>query len=215
MSEQLQGQLLRILAAGAAVGFLVLILWQAGILFRPAGEDVSFDDGRVISVRPANVALETPNPLGLRVGLGFGDLAPDFEFSNLDGERMRLSDFRGQVVFLNFWATWCAPCRIEMPEIMTIQEKYADQVAVIALNNGEAHRPASRFIDNLELNFAAVAMDPTQEIVRRYQVYGMPTSFFIDAEGVITRVHEGQINLRIMEAAVQEALEGVARSEAR
>lgn len=212
MTPPVRGQALRLLVAAAAVGIMVLALWQAGVIFQPADEQVRADDGTTVSISPATTAIETPNPLGREVGVRVGNIAPDFEFSDMEGQRLRLSDFRGQVVFLNFWATWCAPCRIEMPEMMTLLDMYGDRgVAVIAMNNGEAYAPAQRFLTNLDLVFTASGMDPTQEVVRRYQVFGMPTSYFIDAEGIITRVHHGQLNLRIMETAVQEALDGIGR----
>jgi peroxiredoxin len=212
VSGQARAQVLRIAAAAAAVGLLVIVLWQAGVLFRPAGEEVRTPEGQTVRIQPANTSIDTPNADGRTVGLRVGDLAPDFEFSDLDGRRVRLSDYRGKVVFLNFWATWCGPCRVEMPDMMTVLEKYEDQgLVIIAINNGEAYGPAIRFIDNLELRFTAIGMDPTQEVVRRYQVFGMPTSYFIDAEGVVTRVHASQLSLRVMESAVQDAFDGVAR----
>lgn len=210
----LRGQALRLAAAAAVVGLLVLGLWLGGVIFRPAAEQVQTRDGLTISISPANTAIDTPNPHGREVGLRVGDLAPDFEFTDIEGRRLRLSDFRGRVVFLNFWATWCGPCRFEMPDMMTLLERYEERgLAVIAMNNGEAYAPAVRFLDSLDLSFTAVGLDPTQDVVRRYQIIGMPTSYFIDAEGIITRVHAGQLNLRIMETAVLEALEGISRGQ--
>jgi thiol-disulfide isomerase/thioredoxin len=202
--------LLRLSAAGVIVAVAVVGLWQAGVLFQPDEGHVQ-SGAETISLAPADTGIETPNPRGLTVGLREGDLAPDFEFSAFDGRRMKLSDFRGRAVFINFWATWCAPCRVEMPDIQTVLEDHvADGLVVIGVNNGEALAPAQRFLNNLDMRWTAFAYDPGQDIVRRYGIYGMPTSFFIDAEGVITRVHSGQLSLRIMQSAVSEAIAGAA-----
>jgi thiol-disulfide isomerase/thioredoxin len=192
------------------VGLALLGLWQGGVVFPP-------DDGRLdggagtVALSPADADIATPNPRGLTVGLREGELAPDFEFSAFDGKRMKLSDFRGRPVFINFWATWCGPCRVEMPDIQTIFEDHAaDRLAVIGVNNGEAAAPAQRYLNDLDMRWTAFAYDPEQDIVKRYGIYGMPTSYFIDAEGVITRVHSGQLSLRVMQSAVREAIAGAA-----
>jgi thiol-disulfide isomerase/thioredoxin len=202
----------RLAALVALVGGALLLLWRAGILLPPAEETVRLSDGSgaTVQVRSADVSLETPPFGGLPVGLEIGRVAPDFEFSNLEGRRVRLSDYRGRAVFLNFWATWCGPCRIEMPEIEATLTKYESQgLAVIALNNGETYGPASRFIRDLGLRFTEVGLDPSADVVGRYRIVSMPTSVFIDANGVITRVHLGIATAAQMERFVQEALAGV------
>jgi len=202
--------LLRLLAAGLIVAVAVVGLWQAGVLFQ-SDQGIVETGGQMVSLAPADAAIETPNPRGLTVGLREGELAPDFEFSAFDGQRLKLSDFRGRPVFINFWATWCGPCRAEMPDIQTVLEDHAgDRLVVIGINNGEALAPAQRYLDKLDMRWTAFAYDPQQDIVRRYGIYGMPTSFFVDAEGVIVRVHSGQLSLRIMQSAVGEAIAGAA-----
>ncbi len=133
----------------------------------------------------------------------------------MQGRRLRLSDFRGRPVFVNFWATWCGPCRVEMPNIQTVLDHYQSfDLAVIAVNNGEAAAPAKKFIDNLTLHFTAFAYDPNADVARRYHVQGMPTSVFVDADGLITRIVTGQLSLKVMESSVQEAIIGAGKVEA-
>ena len=200
---------LRLGAAAAIVAIALVGLWQAGVLFAPANETSVTPAGENISVSPADPTLPTPNARDLPVGLKAGELAPNFEFSTYEGERKRLSDYRGRPVFLNFWATWCGPCRAEMPNMQTILEEFADHdLAVIAVNNGETLRPAQRFLDGISVELTAFAYDPGQAIVQLYQVLGMPTSYFIDREGVITRLHIGLATPSIMRSAVTEALAG-------
>jgi thiol-disulfide isomerase/thioredoxin len=190
------------------VGVAVLGLWQAGILFQPSDAVVSTGDGSA-RVFAASTDVDTPLHGGLSVGLNEGQLAPDFEFSTFDGDRLKLSDFRGRPVFLNFWATWCGPCRQELPNMQTMLEKYSSSnLVVLAVNNGEAVAPAQRFLDRLDVQLTEFAYDPTAQIVRRYQVTGLPVSYFIDARGIVTRVVAGELSFNVMEASVQEVIGG-------
>jgi cytochrome c biogenesis protein CcmG/thiol:disulfide interchange protein DsbE len=116
--------------------------------------------------------------------------APDFELSALTGERIQLDDYRGKVVLLNFWATWCGPCRLEMPAFQSRADQFSSQLAVVAVNNAEAPTDVQAFVDELGLSFN-VLLDPNSEIQRLYSVRGYPTSFLIDPEGVIRAQHIG------------------------
>ena len=204
----------RLLAAGLFVGALLAGLWQAGIIYDARGNVAVIDGGATdadaVSVEAAEVDIETPRTGALSIGLKQGQIAPDFVFSAFDGRRQRLSDYRGRAVFLNFWATWCGPCRYELPDMQTLLAENGGRLAVIAVNNGEDVAPARRYLDGLDLQLTAFAYDPKQDIVKLYGIYGMPMSYFIDTEGVITRVHSGQLSLNVMRSAVAEAIMGSA-----
>ena len=117
---------------------------------------------------------------------------------------------------MNFWATWCEPCKVEMPSIQQVLNRYeSDHLAAIGINNGEEAAPAQTFIQRLNLKFTAFAFDPESAIARRYRVEGMPTSIFIDAQGLITRVIPGQISLNVMDSAVRDAIIGAGKVERR
>ncbi len=200
--------LVRLVAAGAIVAVAVLALWQAGILFPDDEATVTTPDGTA-RIFAATTDVDTPPLAGRSVGLSEGDIAPDFEFSTFDGERMRLSDLRGQPVFLNFWASWCGPCRQEMPNMQTMLEKYSSaKLVVLAMNNGESIAPAQRFLDRIEVQLSEFGYDPTAQVVKKYQVTGLPVSYFIDANGVITRVVAGELSFNVMESSVQEVIAG-------
>lgn len=199
----------RLLGAALAVGIGVVALWQAGIVFTSDKASITDASGQTVELLPANASLDTTTVAGRSVGLREGDVAPDFEFSAFDGQRLRLSDFRGRPVFLNFWASWCGPCRAEMPDIeVVLRDHEADGLAVIAVNNGERLQTAQRFLDRLDVEFTAFAYDPAASIVRRYEILGMPTSYFIDSQGVITGVYATALNQTLMRAAVQKAIDG-------
>ena len=160
-----------------------------------------------VSIRAADASIETPYPSGIGVDLKEGRLAPNFEVSNLSGERVRLADLRGKAVYLNFWATWCAPCSAEMPEIERVLRKYeASGLVVVAVNNGESFGRAREFIEELRLNLSVVGLDPSQQVVNRYRVSAMPTSIFIDRQGVITKIHLGLATEKQMDQFARDAL---------
>ncbi len=116
-----------------------------------------------------------------------GFLAPDFTLSTLDGGSVSLHDLRGQVVVLNFWASWCPPCRAEMPALARVAQTYAPQgVTVLAVHATASDSPqaARRFLDELGLHLP-VALDTDGRVVQAYRLSAFPTTFFVDPQGVI------------------------------
>jgi len=119
-----------------------------------------------------------------------GNQAPDFQLNNLDGQSISLSDLRGKPVFINFWATWCPPCRSEMPYIQEIYEEWSGKgLVVLAINIGESPSQVEEFLESQDLSLP-VLLDTRGKVTQKYniQIYGkyiLPTSFFIDKDGVI------------------------------
>ena len=118
---------------------------------------------------------------------------PDFELKNLHGDTVRLSERRDRPVILNFWATWCAPCVLEMPKIQKYFEKYPGEFDVLAVNAGEARFDVERFVEDMGLTFE-ILLDPGGKIQELYQIRGYPTSFFVDANGIIRVQHLGPLS---------------------
>ena len=206
---QRYGSLTRLAAAVLVLGVGVLALWQAGVIFDDGSASITDTSGRTVDLEPADASITTPDVPGREVGLREGDVAPDFEFSSFEGERLRLSDFRGRPVFVNFWATWCGPCRAELPAMeVLLRDHAADNLAVLGINNGERIATAERFLQRLDVKLTAYAYDPEAAIAERYSILGMPTSFFVDAEGVITGVYATALSPKLMEEAVAEAIAG-------
>jgi len=119
-----------------------------------------------------------------------GFLAPDFELQTLDGESVKLSNLRGQAVLINLWATWCPPCRAEMPAIEKVYNEYQDQgLVVLAVNMTyqDAYSDIAPFIDEYGLTFP-VLLDETSKVGTAYQLRSLPSSFFIDRDGIISEV---------------------------
>jgi peroxiredoxin len=130
------------------------------------------------------------DPSGLSTAPEVGALAPEIELQNIKGETVRLSDLRGQVVLVNFWATWCGPCRLEMPDIQESFEQYSPGFTVLAVNNGESSSEVEGFVQELGLTFH-VLLDPGLEVPEDYLVRGLPSSYFVDQDGVVRIVHIG------------------------
>lgn len=119
-----------------------------------------------------------------------GFLAPDFTLETIDGNLIRLSDLRGQPLLINFWATWCPPCRAEMP---AMQDVYADnqhlgfEILAINATNQDNLANVSSFVSNYALTFP-ILLDQQGEAAQKYQIRSYPTSFFIDEDGIIQEV---------------------------
>lgn len=118
-------------------------------------------------------------------------LAPLFRLTTLDGVAMDLADTQGDVVLVNFWATWCGPCEAEMPAIQDRYKTFHEQgLTVLAVNLAEAAADVRAFVERLGLTFT-ILMDPSETVFNQYRVQGYPTSFFIDRQGVIQNVRVG------------------------
>ena len=121
-----------------------------------------------------------------------GDMAPDFTLPVLDGESNRsLSDSHGKVRYIDFWASWCPPCRVSIPEIIALQEELAgERFEVIAINVDERTEDALAFVERFAMNYVNLS-DPQGNIAEAYALRGMPVSFVIDPDGRVTMVHVG------------------------
>lgn len=217
--RDLQQRLVALAGLGAIVGVAVVILLVAGILGNQGGgtarTGIAIEDAVVLDPSPV---VGQPD---LKVGAQVGRLAPDFELSDFDGARHRLSDFRGKVVYVNFWATWCVPCQVELPEQQELLERHQDDLVIIAVNRAEPVERAQGFFENLPrldggtgVSFTVNGLDPDDTLYNKYRGLGMPVSVFIDANGVVTFVNNGLIRLSQMEEAVAEALASAAVANA-
>ena len=126
--------------------------------------------------------------------------APPFQVLGLDGQVIALRQFRGRPVLLNFWATWCAPCRLEMPHIESSYRQYQDRglvVLAVSTDSEGATEEVRSYIAAGSAEFGSytfsVGFDPRREVARAYKLFGLPTSFFIDRQGVIRELHPGEM----------------------
>lgn len=120
--------------------------------------------------------------------------APDFTLNDINGKKTTLSEFRGKVVLLNFWATWCGPCRAEMPSLNNLYNEFKDKgFVVLAVSVDTSEKPVRSFIKDLKLSFP-VLMDKNKAVsFDEYGVFGLPTTFLIDKSGIITEKIMGEM----------------------
>ena len=132
--------------------------------------------------------------------------APPFTLADPSGTTVSLEELRGQVVLVNFWATWCLPCRAEMPELDEFAREYQGAgFRVLAVNVLEDADAVRRFGEELQLELPLL-VDPHGEVYRAYGVQGLPTSFLVDPEGVIRHVQLGVVSRRFLQARVPALL---------
>ncbi len=134
-------------------------------------------------------------------------VAPDWHLTSLDGKAIKLSDFKGKVVVLNFWATWCPPCRREVPDFVALQKQYADKGLVIigvSLDEGGA-AVVKPFVKKMGINYPVVMGD--QKTIAAYGgVQVVPTTFIIDKTGKVAAQHEGGADRATFEAEIKPLL---------
>jgi peroxiredoxin len=121
-----------------------------------------------------------------------GAAAPDFDLNKLNGENIKLNDLRGKIVVINFWATWCEPCKIEMPFFESLYLAQNPKLEILAVNFDEPPQQVQQFVDDFGISFP-VLLDPGAEVQKLYRVRGYPTTFVVDEKGVISFHHIGLI----------------------
>ena len=150
----------------------------------------------VLLVWVGNVAHA--NPAG---ALTVGTLAPHFAAPGLDGHVHALETYRGRPVILNFWATWCVPCREEMPLLQTAYERYKENaLAVLAISQDTkgSQKTVREYVANAALTFQ-VLLDPDGTVAGQYHVLLLPSTVFVNAQGVITGIHHGLVTAKQLE----------------
>ncbi|GAA0601446.1 redoxin domain-containing protein [Virgibacillus siamensis] len=137
------------------------------------------------------------------VGLDVGDIAPDFQLKTLKGKKVKLSDYRGSPVMLNFWASWCPPCRAEMPDMEKLHQNKDVTILAVNLTKSESGRgDVKDFVHKYNVTFP-ILMDEQVEVAAMYQIRPIPTTFMIDSEGIIRFRAFGAMNYEFM---VQELM---------
>ncbi|MHB1405260.1 MAG: peroxiredoxin family protein [Desulfitobacteriaceae bacterium] len=169
-----------------AVAFLIgLVIW--GLYSKP---------------NSAGVPTNTDQGQQLTVGLEKGNLAPDFELGSVDGKAIKLSSLRGKKVIVNFWATWCPPCRLEMPEMEKFYTKNKnEEIEILAVNLTKAEKNRADvpvFIEAYGITFP-VLLDENSDVARLYNVSSIPASFILDTQGVIREKIVGPMTYDSME----------------
>ena len=155
-----------------------------------------------IAINAQGQILPNSNPALLR-----GFLAPDFFTYTLTGDEVHLSDYRGKPILLNFWASWCPPCRAKMPTFQKIYAEYAAQgFIILGINSQESKQIAASFAESFKLTFP-ILIDENGEVTNRYRVDSLPTTLFIDRDGYISEVmYGGPISEAVLRIQIEKIL---------
>lgn len=175
---------------GVVIG-VVLVIGVGWIVFSRNYVGGSLSTGNTEALDPAPVA---------------GHPAPDFELVSVKGETIRLSDYQGQPVIVNFWATWCGPCRAEFPEFQQAAVDNADKLVIIGVNNTSADQAdlVPGFLDEFGITFPIVLDTEDGATAKAYRLIGMPTTVFIDSNGIVNEVFTGPLNKAYIESKISE-----------
>jgi peroxiredoxin len=180
LSEAGRPLLERPLIRGAIAAALLALLFGGLFLAQAFQDDGDRDDVETAS----RGALDDRAPIR-------GEPAPDFELRTIDGELLTLSDLRGSIVWVNFWATWCRPCKRELPDIQALyEEKQSAGLEVLAVNYDESSEVAAAYFDDVGLELPMV-LDHEGDVYDQYRLQGLPDSFFIDRDGNIAAIQYG------------------------
>jgi peroxiredoxin len=173
-------QLLAGVLIGAVLTLIVLMVF-------PKGEPTNVIDSSV-TMNTGAIIHETA--LGERAPV-VGAMAPNFQLQDISGEYVAISDFEGNVILLNFWATWCAPCRLEMPLLETHFREFADEnFVILPINLQESAREVNQFVQETGMTFP-VLLDSDGSVAEMYRILGYPSTILIDSAGRIQRIHIG------------------------
>jgi len=154
----------------------------------------------------ASPGVTAENEKGAQKGTEVGEVAPDFTLTTVEGKEVSLSSLRGQPVMLNFWATWCPPCQMEMPDIQKFFSRKGQDIKVLAVNLTVSEKAPAQVRDFLNARGYTfpVMLDSKGDVSQQYLVRSIPTTFFIDQKGIIRDKHTGPMTLEMMEASLSK-----------
>ena len=165
-----------------AVKIILLMTLTLVILVAGCSAPEAIELPRVV---PVSQAVEVPQ---------VGEPAPDFQIISSDGEPGSLSDFHDKPVLINFWATWCSPCRSEMPYIQQVYDEWSGQgLVVLAINIGESSSQVEKFIQDYDFSFPAL-LDMAGKVAEQYNIRYIPTTYFVDGSGIIRDIKTGSFS---------------------
>ncbi len=137
------------------------------------------------------VALTINFATAQEIGLKIGDIAPELAYNNPKGNQLKLSSLKGKLVLIEFWASWCGPCREELPAFEKLYQEYQDLgVEILAVNVDSEAEKANVLLDDIEVSFP-VLFDTSGEVSQLYDVSAMPTTVLIDRDGNVRLLHPG------------------------
>ncbi|WP_212380951.1 TlpA family protein disulfide reductase [Alkaliphilus sp. B6464] len=189
-----------------SIGIIILIgVLLAGLYYLTMGKKVEVIPPQDNAVEERNEEDQVASQEKQVFEIEVGKEAPNFILRNLDGEEISLQDYRGKIVLINFWATWCVYCDIEMPDLQKLDKENEDLV-VLAVNVMEHKETVEKYIKEGGYDFEVV-LDEDGTIARTYLVGGYPASYFVDEEGIFQGAVPGMMTYEQMNQALQHIRE--------
>lgn len=181
-----------------AIVALVLLLGLAACGAAPAAVPADL---------PANIAVDSRLLDSSEAAAGVlpevGEEVPEFQFTEANGTTVKLSELRGKRVLINFWATWCGPCRAEMPDLERARQQYGDDVVILGVNKLEALEQIKPFAEELKVGFKLIA-NPEGDISERYGAKNIPITYFVNRDGTIGHRRLGVMNYEFISEQIEK-----------
>jgi peroxiredoxin len=153
----------------------------------------------------SRVTPEEANPGSLPPAPQVGHPAPDFSLRTTGDVTVTLSALRGQPVMINFWATWCGPCRTEIPHIQDASVRYADQIVMLGVDSAEPAALVADFASHYSMTYP-LPLDENGKVSALYRVFALPTTYFVDREGIIRIIFSGPMSAAALDERLQQLL---------
>lgn len=203
------------LIMGTVIGALIFLATRPQRLSRtnaPEAAAAAVSTSILATPFPVASTVVAIQPLAddIQSGVEVGQPAPDFTLATLDGEEASLADYRGQPVLINFWASWCPPCRLEMPDLVRVYETHKDEgfvILAIDLTFQDTVSDVEAFVKEFGMTFPVLLDSDGAVTNERYRLLGLPMSVFVNREGIVTRVHIGAMTGDQIDEFVGEILE--------
>lgn len=191
--------------AGSTLGVGALIILAVGVAiwwfeFRGDGGGSAADDGfGVVELQDAD------NPTDRAPAAEAGRAAPNFHLRDLADGSASLTDYRGEWVLVNFWASWCGPCRSEVPDLQQLIQRRPNDIVVLGVNQQETRDAAAKFAAEFDVTYPMV-LDRSGEVSQAYRAQGLPVSYLVNPEGVIVKAYLGRVTDDDLDALEAEYL---------
>ncbi|WP_018131604.1 TlpA family protein disulfide reductase [Effusibacillus pohliae] len=185
------------------VGALVIVGLAICAIFGNAGSNTTAPNSSAGTAATGQPSTEQKAELPLP-----GYQAPDFTLTDMNGKTVKLSDFRGKPILVNFWASWCPPCRAEMPDLVKKSEQYGDKVIFLGVNMTTSEQDPEgpkKFLKEFHVKYQNL-LDDKAKVAELYQAVGIPTTVTIDPKGIVVDRFQGMMNESTMERAIQKLL---------
>ncbi len=149
--------------------------------------------GLVLGIFGVRIVTQTTQAENDVESMAIGGRAPEFSSKSLDNQEIHLADYSGKIIILNFWASWCEPCRLEMPVLQKFSDLYPNKLVVVGINSSDSTMEMSSFASTYRIDFPLL-VDHSNAIADKYFIRGIPTTFFLDENHTIVATHISELS---------------------